>query len=174
MADVPVTPAPEAEATKPLKLSWMDYAKLLFKGRSALESIMNEGKLVVDTGRKSGVKTLGFWMTVLSSLGAVAAQAGGLIPQPYGAIILAASSLFYSISRGVVKNADPLGGVKPALTASESWVNILASVGQVAMASSGAVSPEVASILVAVHAAAVSGSQALAASGAQPNDPPKQ
>lgn len=151
----------------PTKLGWIDYVKLLFKGRAALEEVINQGKIVKDSAHKAGVQTLGFWMTVLSSGAAIGAQVGGFVPPPWGAVVMAASAMMYSISRGVVKNADPMGGVKPALTSSEAWVNILGSLGQLAMVSTGAVDPQTAIILGAVHAGAVSASQALAASGAQ-------
>lgn len=156
-----------SEEVKP-KLSWLDYAKMLIKGRPAVEAVMAEGKLIASEAQKSGIKTLGFWMMVLSSVGTVAAQFGGFIPPPYGAIVLSVSPLLYGISRGLAKRDDPLGGVKPALASSEAWANILAAAGQVAMASSGAVSPEVASLLLAVSAAAVAAGDSLAKSGAQP------
>lgn len=162
MSDTP----PAAPAST--KLGWIDYVKLLFKGRAALESVMNEGKVVVDSAHKGGIMTLGFWATVLSAGAAVAAQAGGFVPPPWGAVVLAGGSLVYSISRGMVKNADPMGGVKPALTSSEAWMNILGGLGQVAMTLTGVTTPETAVILGAVHAAAISASQALAAGGAQP------
>ena len=161
MSDTPTAP----EKTK---LGWMDYVKMLFKGRAAVETALNEGKLVVSTAQTAGVKTIGFWLTVASSLGAVAAQVGGLVPPPYGSIVLAASTLLYAISRGVVKNGDELGGVKPMMATSEAWANILAAAGQVALASSGAVSPEVATLLMSVNAGAVAMAQGLAKGGAQP------
>jgi len=149
-------------------LSWMDYIKLIFNGRKAVESLMVEGKIVADEAHKSGIKTLGFWMTILASGGAVAAQVGGLVPPPYGAIVLALSPLLYGLSRGLAKRDDPLGGVKPALASSEAWANILAAAGQLAMASQGAVSPETAAMLAAISAAAISAGDSLAKSGAQP------
>ena len=48
---------------------------MLFKGRAAVETALNEGKLVVSTAQTAGVKTLGFWLTVASSIGAIAALA---------------------------------------------------------------------------------------------------
>ena len=47
-------------------------------------------------------------------------------------------------------------------------MNILGGLGQVAMTLTGVTTPETAVILGAVHAAAISASQALAAGGVQP------
>lgn len=156
------------ETTAPVKLSWIDYVKMLFNGRAAVQQAMLEGKLVLNEAHKSGVRTLAFWMTVLASGGAVAAQVGGLVPPPYGAVILAASPLLYAISRGLKKRDDELGGVKPALATSEAWVNIIAAAGQLSLAASHGVSPELAATLTAVHAGAIAIADSLAKSGAQP------
>lgn len=150
------------------KLGIVDYIRILWNGRPAVEEAINQGKLVKDAAGKAGIRTLAFWATVLSSVGAVAAQAGGLIPQPYGSIVLAASPLLYAISRGLVKRDDPLGGAKPALASSEAWANIIAAAGQVALASASAVPPETATMLVSIHAAAIAAADSLAKSGAQP------
>jgi len=162
MSDTPTT-------NEPVKLGWLDYLKLLYKGRPAVEDAINEGRMVMNAAHTSGVKTLTFWMTVAGAVGGVAAQFGGLIPPPYGAIVLASSSFFYALSRGITKQGDPLGGAKPALATSEVWVNALAAIGQVAMAAGHAVDPQTAAVLMAVSGAAVSMSQGLAKGGAQPD-----
>lgn len=154
--------------TGPTRLGWVDYFKLLFKGRAALTEVMSQGKIVVDSAHKAGVKTLGFWVTLISAVGAVGAQVGGMVPPPYGVIVMASSGLLYAISRGMVKNADPMGGVKPALTSSEAWINIVGALGQVALSAAGAVDPQTATVLAAIHAGSITVSQALAAGGAQP------
>jgi hypothetical protein len=153
----------------PVKLGWIDYLKLLYKGRPAVEDAINEGKMVVNAAHTSGVKTLTFWLTVAGAIGGIAAQFGGLIPPPYGPIVLASSAVFYALSRGITKHGDPLGGAKPALATSEVWVNALAGIGQVLLASSHAVDPQTATILMALNGAAVSLSQGLASGGAQPD-----
>jgi hypothetical protein len=154
---------------KPVKLGWVDYMKMLFKGRAVVEDAINEGKMVANAAHTSGVKTLTFWLSVASAVGGIAAQVGGIIPPPYGAIVLASSSFFYALSRGITKNGDPLGGAKPALATSEVWANVIAATGQVVLAASHAVDPQIATILVAVNGAAVSLSQGLAKGGAQPD-----
>ena len=150
------------------KLSVLDYLRLLWGGRPVLEEAIEQGKVVSNAAQTSGVKTLAFWATALASVSAVAAQVGGLVPPPYGAIVLATSPLLYAISRGLVKRDDPLGGAKPALARSEVLANILAAAGQVALAAGHATSPETAVILTTVHAAAIAAADALAKSGAQP------
>ena len=158
----------EAKPEPKVKLGWIDYVRMLFKGRAAVETVMREGKLVAAEAHKAGIKTLGFWASALAAVGAVAAQVGGLIPPPYGAIVLAAAPLLYGISRGLKKRDDDLGGVKPALATSDAWANILAALGQVALASQGAVAPETATVLMSVNAAAIAAADSLAKSGAQP------
>ena len=159
------------EQTPPtsVKLGWIDYLKLLYKGRPAVEDAINQGRMVANAAHTSGVKTLTFWMTVAGAIGGVAAQFGGFIPPPYGAIVLASSSFFYALSRGITKHGDDLGGSKPALATSEVWVNAIAALGQVAMAAGHAVDPQTAAVLMAVSGAAVSLSQGLAKGGAQPD-----
>jgi hypothetical protein len=153
----------------PVKLGWIEYLKLLYKGRPAVEDAINQGKMVANAAHTSGVKTLTFWMTVAGAIGGIAAQFGGLIPPPYGAIVLASSSFFYALSRGITKHGDELGGAKPALATSEVWVNAIAALGQVGLAAGHAVDPQTASILMAVSGAAISLSQGLAKGGAQPD-----
>lgn len=144
------------------------YWDLFWKGRPALEKAIVEGKVVAAEAKKSGIKTAAFWATALASASAVGAQVGGFVPAPWGAIVLASSTALYALSRGLVKRDDPLGGVKPAVSASENWANVIGALGQVALAVGGVTSPETAAILTAIHAASVAMSDSLAKSGAQP------
>lgn len=52
---------------------------------------------------KPGWKTTEFWVTVLASVGAVAAAAQGVLPDKYAALAVAFSSAAYAISRGLAK-----------------------------------------------------------------------
>lgn len=157
--------APAPTPTALPKLSVLDYLKMLWNGRPAVELAMQQGKLSADAYHQAGIKSLTFWVTVLSGLGAVGAQVGGLLPPPWGAIALAVSASGYAISKGLGKQSDPTATVKPVLASSEGLLNVLAMVGQVAMAWSGSVSPKTAAILAQVHAVAIAAGQALAATG---------
>lgn len=147
------------------KLSWLDYIKMLFNGRAAVEGMLAQEKLTADAYHQAGVKSMAFWMVALSSIGAVGAQCGGLLPPPYGAIALAVSATGYALSRGLGKQSDPTATAKPTLATSEGILNVLGILAQVTMAWTGAVPANVAAILAQVHAVALGASQALAATG---------
>jgi len=155
------------EPTK-AKLSWLDYGRLLFKGKAVLEVAIAEGKIVADAKKKSSWKSTEFWMALLGGIGAVAAQAGGVVPAPYGAVVMAVSGAFYAVSRGMVKKDDALGGAKPGVSTTEFWLSMLTQIGTVAAAAAGACSPEVAAILVMVSNGAFGLSRGLAKGGVQP------
>jgi hypothetical protein len=53
---------------------------------------------------KPGYLTTEFWVTVLASVGAVAASAEGSLPQKYAALATTISVVAYSISRGLAKH----------------------------------------------------------------------
>lgn len=144
------------------------YWDLFWKGRPALETAIEQGKLAASAAKTAGVRTLGFWSVALGGVGAVAAQTAGLVPPPWGAIVMAGSGLLYALSRGLVKRDDPLGGAKPVLATSEGVLNLLGAGAQLLGAVQGVVSPQTAAILVAVQTASVAIGQALAQSGAQP------
>jgi hypothetical protein len=151
------TPAP--------KLGILDYLKMLFNGRAAVEQALAQEKLAVDAYHTAGIRSLAFWTVALTSLGAVAAQVGGLLPPPWGAVALALSATGYAISRGLGKQSDPTATAKPTLATSEGILNILGIVAQVVMAWQGVVPANVAAMLAQVHALAIGASQALAATG---------
>jgi len=151
-----------------MKLGWLDYFKLLMRGKPVLQEAIKQGADTKAALDKSSWKSTEFWKAALTGLGAVAAQASGLIPPPYGAIVMAASSAVYALSRGLAKHSDPLGGIKPGASTTEFWGNLTSSLGAVLMATSGAVAPETAAVLVAVSNSAYELSRGLAKGGAQP------
>ncbi len=146
-----------------VKVGIVDYLKMLWNGRSAVESVIQEGRLAADAYHKGGIRSLSFWLTALTSVGAVAAQVGGLIPNPYGAVALAISASGYAIARGLGKRSDPTASAKPTLATSEGLANIAAAVSQVVLAWQGIVPPETAAILAQVNAVSLAVSRALAA-----------
>lgn len=149
-------------------MGWLDYFKLLFKGKAVAETIVSQQKEVAAVGAKSGYKSTEFAMAVLAGLGAVLAQAGGILPAPWGPVILAVSGAFYAVSRGMVKNPDPNGGLKSGIRTTEFWVSMVAQVGALAAAAAGAAPPETAAILLMVSNGAYGLSRGLAKGGAQP------
>jgi hypothetical protein len=153
-----------------MKLGWMQYFKLLIGGKPVLEELIKQGYDAKAAASTSGVKSLAFWMVTLSGLGAVLAQAGHIIPPPYGAIIMAASAALYTIAKGLQKKDDPLGGVKPTIATSEFWVNALSAVSALLTSVGGVTTPETAAILVAIATGSVAVGDSLAKSGARPGD----
>jgi len=153
-----------------LKLGWIGYFKMLLKGKKVVQEAIDAGGSAKEALEKSSWKSTEFWAAVLTGLGAVAAQAGGMIPEPIGPIVLTASAALYAISRGFVKHKDPLGGVKPGIASTETWGNIIASLGAVAGAAAGVCDPQVAAALVLASNLSQSVSRTLAKTGANPDD----
>ena len=153
----PPTPAP--------KIGLMDYVKLIFNGRAAVEELLQQEKLASGAYHQAGIKSLAFWTVLLAGIGAVGAQVSGLIPPPWGAIALAISATGYAVARGLGKQSDPTATAKPLFTTSEGLINLLGIMAQVVMAWQGLVPPNIAAILAQVHAVALGASQALAATG---------
>lgn len=153
-----------------MRIGWISYLRMLLRGRQAVQEAVAQAQIVKNIHSRVSWKSTEFWCAVLTGLGAVAAQAGGLIPAPYGQVILAMSTSFYAISRGLAKSGDPLGGVKPGAATSEFWAMILACLGQMSAAASGAVSAETAAILAAISSATYGASRGLAKGGSQPQE----
>ena len=151
-----------------MKISWLQYFKMLVKGRSVVQEAVRQGVIVKNVHSQSSFKSTEFITAVLASLGAVLAQAAGIIPAPYALIVTSVSTGLYSLSRGLAKSGDPLGGVKPGETTSELWLNLLTQIGNIAASAAGAVSPETAAILMMVSNGAYGLSRGLAKGGAQP------
>lgn len=151
------------------KIGWFDYIKMLFKGKKVVSELVKQYKLAKDVHSRSSWKSVEFWATVLASLGAITTQAAGIIPPPLGLQIAAASSALYALSRGLAKYHDPMGGVKPGISSTETWANALATIAAIVSAYQGTVSPEVAAILAAISAGAMTISRGLAKSGKQPS-----
>ena len=57
----------------------------------------------VTTGN-AGFKTTEFWMSILAALGAVMASVGGVLPQPWGMVLVTVSGAAYAVSRGLAKS----------------------------------------------------------------------
>ncbi len=152
-------------------MSWFKYIKLLWTGKGAANVILKEANTAKEQYEKEGWKSTEFWTAALAGLAAVAAQASGFVPAPYGVIVAAGSAALYQISRGLAKMGDPEGGVKPGQGTSEFWVNIITQVGSVSAASAGAVDPQVAGMLMMVSNGCYGLARGLAKGGAQPQLP---
>ena len=61
------------------------------------------GKLPDPAKGKPGYKTTEFWVTGLSSVGAVLASVAGFLPPQYAAIATAIAGGLYAVSRGLAK-----------------------------------------------------------------------
>lgn len=53
---------------------------------------------------KPGYLTTEFWVAVLTSVGAIAADASNVLPPRYTALLVGLSTLAYSVSRGLAKH----------------------------------------------------------------------
>lgn len=154
-------------------MSLLEKMKLLWKGRGVLREAQTQAALINDAEKKSSWRSTEFWMTALTGLGAITAQLAGIIPPPWGAVVLAASGAFYAIGRGLVKRDDALGGVKPGYATTEFWMTALSAIGALLTSLAGAVKPELAATLVMAANAAYALSRSLAKSGEQPPTPPE-
>ena len=150
-------------------MGWIKYVKMLFGGKKVVEEAIAQGQIVKDVHAKSSIRSTEFISAVMVGLGAVLAQAGGLVPAPYGTIIGAVSGAMYAISRGLAKKDDPMGGVKPGVSTSELLVTVIQQIATVLAATSGAVPPETASTLLLISNGAYGLSRGLAKGGAQPD-----
>lgn len=151
-----------------MKLGFLDYFRIMFKGRPVLEQAINEGKIVKEHYQKDGIKSLSFWLSMLASGGAIAMQVSGFLPAPTGLIISSSVGVLWALGRGLVKKDDPLGGLKPIATTTEFLANLMPAIAALLMSVQGSVEPQTAAILGAAAASAVGFADALGKSGAQP------
>lgn len=144
------------------------YIKMLLKGRPVAMEALDKGRLVRAVHAKSSWKSTEFWLTALSAIGSVLAQAKGLIPEPYGAVTATIATSLYTLSRGLAKNGDPMGGIKPGLTTTELITSLLNQAGVILAAISGLVDPATAAVLVSISNGVYGASRGLAKGGNQP------
>ena len=153
-------------------MGWLGYFKLLFKGKALLGEAIKDQAAIKEALNKSSWKSTEFWTAAFSIVGSFVAQAAGIIPSPYGPILAAVSAIAYSLSRGLAKNADPMGGLKSGIATTEFWVNMLAQIAGLGSAVGGAVDPQTAAILMTASNAAYGLSRGLAKGGEQPDIAP--
>ena len=156
------------------KLGMMSYLHLLFEGRSALSTLIAEGKIVIAEGHQAGIKSAAFWAAFLSAIAPVGLQIGGFVPPPYGQIVMTACALVYALSRGIAKKSDPLAGLKPFASTSEALFNIASAASNVLLAVGHASSPQTAMILASANATILSLSHGIVQSGADAPAAPYQ
>lgn len=151
-----------------MKLGFIKYVQMLFKGRAVVQEAIHQGEIIRNVHSKSSFKTTEFWAAVLTGLGAVTASAVGILPPEIGAIVSASSASLYAISRGLAKNGDPMGGPKIGIATTENIINLVNSAGQILAAVAGVVNPETAALLIAASNGAYGLSRGLAKGGSQP------
>jgi len=149
-------------------MSIWQKVKMLIRGRKVLKEVIDAHDNAKEAYEKSSWKSSEFWMAVVAGLGGVAAQLTGMIPEPYGAIAASLSAALYALSRGMAKNQDPLGGLKPGVSTTEFWGNLVSQIGSVSLAVSGAVDPKAAAMLMLISNGAYGLSRGLAKGGKQP------
>lgn len=149
-------------------MTWLGYFKMLFKGKAVADEAIKQAGEIGAITKKNSWKSTEFVTALLVGLGAIAAQAGGLLPAPWGPVVLSVSGALYAISRGFAKNADPNGGTKAGVETTEFWVAMISQVGAIAAAAANAVPAETAAILLMISNGAYGLSRGLAKGGAQP------
>lgn len=150
-------------------MSLVDKIKLIFSARQPATELFNEVKEI-----KSGWKTLGFWVTVLATLGSLAAAIAGFLPAATALIITTAITVLYNIGRAI-QNADSQG-VQPVIQSTRFWVGILGivSTGIVSL-QTGGINPQWLVTASAIIAAVMAAAQSVGAQQpAQPATTPPQ
>jgi hypothetical protein len=56
---------------------------------------------------KAGYKTTEFWVSLLTTIGALTASATSVLPEKFAALVAAVSTFAYAFSRGLAKLASP-------------------------------------------------------------------
>ena len=136
--------------------------RLALRANKIVEVVEDEVKKDIEVKKKSGLKSTEFWGTILASVGAIAASAGGMLPPVWAAAVVSLSTMAYTMSRGLAKQPDPNGAEKPGYKTSEFWMGLLSDLGGLAAAAGGLVPPEAAATLATVSRMAYAISRGLA------------
>src|SRR3990167_2812064 len=136
--------------------------KLLLSLKKNWKVIIEEIEEVKAAKTKSGFKSTEFWVTLLASGGAVLAASQGTLPPLYAAIAVSASTVAYTLSRGLVKKTDPDGGTKSGYKTSEFYIGLLADAGALLASAGGVLPPQLAALLVTASRISYSLSRGLA------------
>lgn len=113
-------------------MKWLEAVKALFVARQPLTDLVNEVKDV-----KRGYKTVGFYVTLLGTLGTLAAALSGYLSPVAALEITTALGVAYNLARGAAKMDEV--GVRPVLGSTEFWIGVLTSLsnGLVALKTGG-------------------------------------
>src|SRR3990167_9367944 len=136
--------------------------KLLFSINKNWKVILEEVEEVRMAKTKNGFKSTEFWMTLLASGGAVLAASQGILPPLYAAVAVSASTVAYTLSRGLVKKTDPIGGEKSGYKTSEFYIGLLAAAGALLASAGGVLPPQFSALIVTASRIAYSLSRGLA------------
>jgi hypothetical protein len=99
-------------------MSIIDKIKLVLKIRKPIAEVKGELQ-----GFKRGWKTLSFWVTLLGSLGSLAASVQGFLPAEYALIINTVLVTLYNILRGADKALE--SSSRPTWLSTEVWLGIV-------------------------------------------------
>ena len=137
-------------------MSIIQKLRLALRANKIVEVIDDEAKEIAEAKKKSGWRSTEFCMTLLASLGAVAASSVGILPPVWAAAVASLSTLSYTLSRGLAKQTDPAGGEKPGWKTTELWMGLLSDLGGLLAAAGGLVPPDAASIMAPLSRASYS------------------
>ena len=114
----------------------MSIFKLLFGGPKVAREFFSQKANVQAAYEKHSIKSVEFWVAVITGLAAVAASASGLMDANTAAYVTGGVSVAYAISRGLAKFNQQYGGVKPSWASTETYVSLFAAIGS-ALAAAG-------------------------------------
>jgi hypothetical protein len=141
----------------------IEKIKLLLRIRKPAEELAGELK-----GIKAGYKTLPFWVSVLATLGTLAATLTGYIPVTTALIISTVVGCLYNILRAI-QNAQ-VEGVQHPLQSTRFWVGLLTIVtASIESLKSGGINPAWLATATTIIAAVMAAAQSVGAK--QPEKP---
>lgn len=143
-------------------MNLIDKIKLLFSIRQPVTDLVGEVKQA-----KSGWNTLPFWLSVLTTLGTLAAALTGYLAAPTALIITTSITVLYNILRAIQNAGQP--GIQPLMLSTRFWTGILGILAAgITSLQAGGVNPTWLVTASGVIAAVMSGAQSIGA--VQPAD----
>lgn len=151
-------------------MKFLAKIKLLFKIQKPAGQLVATLKDAKDERR--GWKTVGFWVTLVGTLGSTAGALTGIIPVTTQLIAVTVLQGFYNILRGA-QNANS-ESLKGTFTTTEFWLSALSEIQKTFVAlHTGGIDPAWMSSATAIVGATLAAGQNLAARNIAPNQPVK-
>ena len=148
------------------------WFKILWGGPKVARQFFNQKENVTEAYEKHSIKSVEFWVAVITGLAAVAASATGLMDSATAAYVTTGTSAAYALSRGLAKFNQQFGGVKPSWASTETYVSLFATISASMTAASQGLEGQTAAIMAAIAAGALTISRGMAKGGKQPENVP--